>query len=276
MRRFALGLIAALAALAPLGAEAQSAASDWMVGNSSRIRLVAGPVQPGGRIIAAVQIELADGWKTYWRNPGEAGGVPPELDWKASGNVAKTDVMYPAPHRLTDANGENIGYKHGVIFPVAVQAADPAKPVTLDLKILFGVCKNICIPEDRHLTLTLDPGAATDPDISALLTGALAAVPADPAKDAKLPQVKSVKIEGGAIVIETQFPAGADGADLFAEPTDTNYVPMAQKLADSGDGIVRFRIDLSKTDDFKTPKGKSLKLTLVSTAGASEVVRALP
>lgn len=276
MRRLALGLLATHLALAPLAVRAQSATSEWAVGNSSRIRLIAAAVEPGGRIVAGIQIELADGWKTYWRNPGEAGGVPPELDWKASANVVKTELMFPAPHRLSDANGENIGYKHGVTFPVAVQPADTGKPLTLDLKILFGVCKNICIPEERHLTLVLDPAAATDKEISDLLAGALGMVPADPAKDAKAPQVQSVKIEGGAIVIETRFPNGADGADLFAEATDSAYVPMTEKLADSGDGVVRFRIDLSKTDDFKSTTGKSLKLTLVSAAGAAESVRVLP
>ncbi|MCB1435055.1 MAG: hypothetical protein KDK75_21725, partial [Alphaproteobacteria bacterium] len=30
-----------------------------------------------------VQIELDDGWKTYWRMPGDA-GIPPQFTWTAS------------------------------------------------------------------------------------------------------------------------------------------------------------------------------------------------
>lgn len=276
MRWLALGLTAALVALTPVSAIAQTAASDWIKGNSSRIRLIAKLAESREWINAGVQIELDEGWKTYWRNPGEAGGVPPELDWKGSVNVAKTTLLFPAPMRLKDANGENIGYKHGVILPVAVVPVDPAKPVMLDLKILFGVCKNICIPEERHLTLTLDPKGETDAEITKLTAEALVSVPGDPEQDPRRPRVTAIQVDPTAIVIETKFPLGTDGADLFAESTDSSYVPMTERLADSGDGVVRFRIDLSKTDDFKTTKGKSLRLTLVSAAGASELVRVLP
>ncbi len=278
MHRRAIGFAAAVFGLAlpAFAANAQTAASEWMQGNSSRIRLIVGKAEPGAPVVAGVQIELDEGWKTYWRNPGDAGGVPPELDWKASTNVAKTELKFPAPIRLKDANGENIGYKHGVILPAVIVPIDASKPMQLDLKILFGVCKNICIPEDRHLTVTFDPGASASPEIGDLLAQALRSVPADTAKNTKLPQVQSVKVEHAAILIDAQFPAGADGADLFAESPEGSYVPMAEKLADSSDGRVHFSIDLSKTDDFKAPSGKKLRLTLVSKAGASETVRALP
>ena len=276
MRSLALGLIAGIWAFAPAAAHAQTAVSDWIKGNSSRIRLIAGKLEPGARIVAGVQIDLDEGWKTYWRNPGDAGGVPPELDWAASGNLAKTELMFPAPMRLRDATGDNIGYKHGVILPVAILAADPTQPMRLDLKILFGVCSKICIPEDRHLTLTLDPGAQSDQELVDLLSAALAKVPGDPAKDARSPQVQSVRLDAAAILIDAKFPSGVNGADLFVESTDGSYVPMTSRLADSGDGLVHFSVDLSKTDDFKRPSGKSLKLTLVSLAGASESMRVLP
>ncbi len=279
MQRRVIGMLlafAGLVAMAPLVANAQTATSDWMQGNSSRIRLIAGKITLSGPIVAGVQIELDEGWKTYWRNPGDAGGVPPELDWKASGNVAKIELLFPSPIRLKDANGENIGYKHGVILPVIVQPVDAAKPTQLDLKVLFGVCKNICIPEDRHLAVTFDPAAAIDAEIAALLTQAMAHVPSDPAKNSKSPQVQSIKLNKSAILIDAAFPSGVDGADLFVESTDGGYLPMTARLADSGDGLVHFSIDLTKTDDFKSPSGKSLRLTLVSKAGASESVRVLP
>lgn len=283
MKTFGLALTAAAVALTlltPLAARAQTAASEWMQGNSSRIRLIAGKIEPAGPIVAGVQIELDDGWKTYWRNPGDAGGVPPELDWSASANLVKSELTFPAPTRLRDVTGENIGYKHGVMLPVVLQPADPAQPIRLDLKIMFGVCQKICIPEERHLTLTLDPKAGADQDIAALLAQAVATVPVDPAKTAKAPQIQAIKLDTAAgkpsILIATTFPAGSDGADLFVESSEGSYLPMTEKLADSGDGSVKFRIDLSKTDDFKSPSGKSLKFTLVSKAGASESIRVLP
>jgi DsbC/DsbD-like thiol-disulfide interchange protein len=280
-----LRLCAALAAVtwAMDGAAwAQSAQTDWIEGNNSRIRLIAAAVQPpdgSGRLTAGVQIELAPGWKTYWRSPGDAGGVPPEFTWTASKNVGPVEVSFPAPSRLRDATGEAIGYKHGVVFPVSIVPLNPTLPVQLDLAIMYGVCKNICIPEERHLTLTLDPKSATDSSIADVLVKALGSVPADPGWDPKSPKITSLKVEtAGALslAVEAGFPAGNEGADLFVEAVDGSYVPAAQRLADSGDGGVRFRIDLSKSNDMKTPSGKQLRLTLVGAAGASQTVRAVP
>src|SRR4051812_40829530 len=78
MRR---GLQSPARALACLGllvtatgqAGAGAASSDWVEGHNSRARLVA------GNGIAAVELQMPEGWKTYWRTPGDAGGVPPSF-----------------------------------------------------------------------------------------------------------------------------------------------------------------------------------------------------
>ena len=41
-----------------------------------------------------------------------------------------TSVMMPLPHRFIDENGEGIGYKTEVVFPVDVTPKDPSKPAT--------------------------------------------------------------------------------------------------------------------------------------------------
>ena len=275
------GLLLAVAQAAP--ADAGSAASDWILGHNSRVRLIAAPVKyPDGseKLTAGVEIALDPGWKTYWRSPGDAGGVPPEFDWKKSANLASATVLFPAPSRLTDPLGESIGYKHSVLFPVTVGARDAAKPVTLDVALTYGVCAKICIPEEHELTLSFDPAAATDPDILDRLTRALATVPmaADTSKNA--PRLAGLKLEtaGGkpSVLIDTQFPSGASDAELFAEALDNSFVPMPDRLADSGDGHVRFRIDLTKSDDLKQPSGKKLRLTLVGDDAASETMTAIP
>ncbi len=282
MRANALRLsavLACLAALLPEAAQAQSAASDWLKGNSSRVRLIAAQIQPGV-LLAGIQIDLEPGWKTYWRSPGDAGGVPPELDWKKSINLGAPELLFPAPSRLRDRDGDSVGYKHAVILPVRIVPLSPAQPIVLDLNILFGVCKNICIPEERHLTLTLEPKGETDGTIAELLSRALASVPVDMASDPKAPQLEAIKVDTGtpkpALVFDTRFPSGGDGADLFVEAVDGSFVPMTEHLTDTGDGHVGFKIDLGKSDDLKSPKGKALRLTLVSSAGAAQIIRTVP
>src|SRR5262245_46742836 len=110
-------------------------ASAWDGDQRAAVRLIAGgPQKLDGVVVqtAGVQIRLADGWKAYWRYPGDS-GVPPRFDFSKSTNVKSVTVRYPAPHRLTDDSGTTIGYKHGVIFPLVIVTNDAAKPVSLAL-----------------------------------------------------------------------------------------------------------------------------------------------
>ncbi len=264
-------------------AQAWSGAGPWSEGPSSRARLLASSdvgADGSSRLTAAVQIEIKSGWYTYWRSPGDAGGVPPLLDFKKSGNLASSAVMFPAPARLHHAEGDTIGYTRRLTIPVALTATDAAKPLALALLINYGVCKNICVPEERELTVTLDPSAAADPQAGEIVRRALDEVPADASKNTKAPQITALSlatVEGKpSLLIEAQFPAGATATDLFIEAIDSSYVPLPVALADSGDGHVRFRLDLSKSDDLKAPSGKQLRLTLVSDVGASESLRTVP
>src|SRR5690606_17942397 len=102
------------------------------------------------------------GWKTYWRTPGDAGGLPPAFDWSASSNLASASVLFPAPSRFTDKSGNTIGYKGRVIFPVEIKPEDDAKPVSLKLAMQYGICKEVCIPVDANLEIELAPGETED------------------------------------------------------------------------------------------------------------------
>jgi len=109
---------------------------------------------------AGVEIKLKDGWKTYWRYPGDS-GVPPLLDFSKSQNLKAVVVRYPAPTLFSDgAGGNSIGYKGTVILPLHVVAQDASKPVTLNLKLDYAVCEKLCVPAEAKLELLLT-GAET-------------------------------------------------------------------------------------------------------------------
>jgi DsbC/DsbD-like thiol-disulfide interchange protein len=111
----------------------------------------------GGRV-AALRIALAPGWKTYWRNPGDA-GVPPTFDWSGSGNVAAVSVEWPTPEVADSFGFATIGYTGEVILPLRVEARDPSAPIALRLGLDFGVCAEVCVPERADLALDIAPAA---------------------------------------------------------------------------------------------------------------------
>lgn len=289
-------VVAAVAGVAAAHAQAPGAdnqASPWLELSNARVRMLAGPpVTKGAKAyLAGVEIALGDGWKTYWRMPGDA-GVPPNFDWSGSANVASLRVLYPAPSRMSEPAAETVGYKHSVLFPVEVVAKDPTRPVALALALEFGVCREICIPAEAKFALTLPPGGTSSKPSPAMLA-ALEKVPRLAASrrtdDPRVTRATAF-LEGGAphLMIVARFPQGDRGADLFIEAPDGLYVPMAKRLpdvgeggearleADAGNGLVRFEVDLARTGNAHELKGKTLKLTLVSAAGATETAWTVP
>jgi DsbC/DsbD-like thiol-disulfide interchange protein len=147
--------------------------TDWASGSRSSARLIAGDGAAGDRI-AGVEIKLAPGALTYWRNPGDA-GLPPVFSFDGSDNVAAAEPLFPAPQRLKENDGEAFGYDHSVILPIDVTPKDPAKPVVLALKLDYAVCEKICVPAKAALKLPL-PATVGSP-YAAILAEARAKVP---------------------------------------------------------------------------------------------------
>ncbi len=256
-------------------ATADDVASPWVAGFNNKSRLLAGLADArGGKLYAGVQIDMPAGWKTYWRAPGDAGGVPPEFDFSASKNLGSARVLYPAPHRSVDKAGTTIGYKDRVTFPVELIATDPSQPVGLKLKAAYGVCKDICIPAEAELELMVPIDISTSAEIAA----ALQSIPRtilDPATD---PQLSAWRIESRdgkpALILETLDPAGADG-DAFVDADAGLYLPPPKKIS-STDGRAVYEVDLTDGVDIKDLKTKPIKVTLVGGKGQSETSITLP
>lgn len=132
------------------------------------------PITAAGQsttVPVAVEIVLEDGWKTYWRSPGDA-GLAPVFDWTGSQNIAKTEVHYPAPHRFTAADLDNYGYGGKVVFPIDITPATRDAALELRLKLDILVCHDVCIPETKQLSLSLPAGnASPSPDADAYQYG---------------------------------------------------------------------------------------------------------
>lgn len=150
-------VLSTLACCAAGGARAADAFStDWARTLKAEARLLAGG--PGR---AALEIQLAPGAVTYWRDPGNS-GAPPSFDFSGSVNLARAEPEYPAPERIVEPDGsEAFGYENRVVFAIAAEALDPSKPVTLVVNATYAVCEKICLPAKAHLTLTLPQGAST-------------------------------------------------------------------------------------------------------------------
>jgi DsbC/DsbD-like thiol-disulfide interchange protein len=248
--------------------------SPWASGHYSRSRLLAGTVARGGAaIVAGVEIEMPPGWKTYWRYPGDGGGVPPTFDWTGSENLAGATVLYPAPDRHSDKGGDTIGYKGRVLFPVRLEAAEATKPIALRLAFSYGVCRDICIPAEAQLALVIPPGGggaapnAIEDALERVPRGESERRPGDPALVHAAAALDGIKPR---LTLEARFPGGSSEAEAFFEGPEGINLPLPDKQAGPGEDHARFTVDLSAAVDVAALKGATLRVTLVGAEGQSE------
>jgi DsbC/DsbD-like thiol-disulfide interchange protein len=249
--------------------------SPWVEGFNYKVRMSGGRSTSGAHDgpYAFIEVAMTKGWKTYWRNPGDAGGIPPAFDWSKSQNLGEAHVLFPVPHRLTDRAGDTIGYKEHVIFPVRLTAMDVSKPIALNLQMAFGVCEKLCVPADASLALQFPISDLALASADAL--AALSQVPRGGASaGAEDPSVMKITQElTGArprLVFEVKVPGDAAAADMFLEAPGGLYIPLPRRVEGGSGDVVRFESDLSKDVDLAALKGKSLTATVAGSKGQSE------
>ncbi|CAN0067575.1 unnamed protein product, partial [Phaeothamnion confervicola] len=271
--------IFAVAPASHVAAQANTSAGPWVKGFNSSVRLIAGSLPPGDasgkpKLLAGVEMRLADGWKTYWRHPGDDGGLPPSFGWSGSKNLRNAVVRYPAPHRIKGLVGTSLGYTTSVIFPVEIETDNVSKPVELALDFEFGICREICVPAEAKLKLVIPPTLAVMPPE---LAASYQKVPQPaPNAGAILKSAKAI-LTGATPAITLDLAAGAAGGklDLFAEVVEGAFLPVAQKSGEPAQGIQRFRIDLKGVEEAPQLSGKTLRLTIMGQGAASEVTWAI-
>jgi DsbC/DsbD-like thiol-disulfide interchange protein len=140
--RLLLCFIPLFAALTQVRAEIRAGA--WLTLPDIRLRLLIAQ-EGGSNVQGGVEMQLAPGFKTYWKNPGDS-GVPPRFDFSASRGVSGVEVRYPLPRLLDDkAGGSLIGYENHIIFPFEAMR-DAQTPLAVQLKLDFAICGTMCIP----------------------------------------------------------------------------------------------------------------------------------
>ncbi|HXT80761.1 MAG TPA: protein-disulfide reductase DsbD domain-containing protein [Acetobacteraceae bacterium] len=115
-------------------------------------------VAPGHTFRVGLRLQLAPGWHTYWKNPGDA-GAPPQLSLTLPDGAKAGPIDWPTPQRIAEGPVMTYAYTNQVLLPVTVTpAAGQAGPVTIRAHASWLVCKDICVPEEGSFRLDLAAG----------------------------------------------------------------------------------------------------------------------
>jgi len=190
-------------------------------------------IVPGDTFWVALQLDIRDGWHTYWRNPGDS-GEPTRINWTVPGGVDAGEIQWPYPQRIPYGHLVNFGYEDRALHLVRISVPDtwPAgKPLKLAAEASWLVCEDICIPESASFSLTLPAAAGrltVDHAAAADINAALMRLPAQPDWPA------SYEVEGDTVVLDIVTGAGSTNlASVSFFPNEWGAVEPAseQELA---------------------------------------------
>lgn len=253
-------LLLFLASAAPLGAMTQD--------DLLQAQLLPGWRMESGHHMAGLSLELAPGWKTYWRRPGEA-GIPPEFDWTGSENVASVRVHWPSPVMFHTNGMQTVGYKGGVVLPLEVVPKVAGQPMHLKARVNVGICNEICMPAQVTVSAALEAPGSESSDIRA----ALKARPAD-GRTAGVGRVScSVEPIADGLRLTATVEIGARGDDegMVVEPADP-AIWVSDSLTTRAGGVLTSVTELvaSTGAPFALDRS-SLRLTVLGGPRAVEV-----
>lgn len=236
-------------------------------------RLVVAGGMENGAYRTALELDLPDGWHTYWRNPGDA-GIPPIFDVARSANLKDFSVEYPVPTRHTDGTGTSMIYEGRLLLPIRAVPERPDKPVTLVVHVLYGLCAEICVPAEADAAIRLDPDAAVDPTASADIAAFEARVPVR-ADDDRL-AVDRLHFDAATAKGRAEVSVADDGrlVDLFVTGPAKWYAAPPEPAGTEG-GRRRFIVALEGPSKATDADGVELNFVLAERDRAYEIIRRL-
>lgn len=250
---FGCALMATLFA-AMSGARAEM--TPWATNEGGRMRIIAMPPEPDGKVRGALQIEPKPGWITYWKEPGDT-GIPPQLIFSKNGDTQLDSVSFPVPKRIDSGNLRDIGYDEPVTFPFELTLKDfgkmPNAPTSLSASAFIGLCRNICIPFQAEFPLTMQAVRGTPVEEAMILNAAAAKLPQKPADDFRILRYAMVK-DGKVLRLTLRLPD-----DATSQPQVIVTGPEGHVLFDEAKGkrdAEGYTLDMPVG---KLPKGYDIK-----------------
>lgn len=240
---------------------------------SVQARLIASGGMEGGAYRAALELDLPAGWHTYWQNPGDS-GIPPIFDVASSSNLKDFTVDYPVPVRHIDGAGTSMIYEGRLLLPIKAVPVRSDTPVTLSVRVLYGLCAEVCVPAEADVTTLLNPSAAVDQAASDDIAASAERVPAK-IDDGRL-AVEHLDFDAKTARGSAEISVADDGklVDLFVTAPAKWYAAPPEPVGSNG-GRRRFSVALEGPSGTKGADGVNLTFVLVEKDRAYEVSRRL-
>jgi thiol:disulfide interchange protein DsbD len=182
---------------------------------------------PGQAFWVALQFDIAEGWHTYWRNPGDS-GLATQLAWRLPSGFTADDILWTAPHRFDLPPLVNYGYAGHATHLIRITVpknSTAGSSALLAATASWLVCSDVCIPESAQLKLKLPIGSQAgghDPADAALFAAARRELPI------AAPAAATAELQAGRVIIRLGHEWGA----TFSSITSLTFFPFDEGAID--------------------------------------------
>lgn len=125
-------------------------------------------IKAGESFYLALELKMAEGWDTYWKNPGDL-GLPTKVEWILPEGFEASEMMWPTPERFLSDGVIGYGYKDSVMLftKITPPMKITANKVHLKAMVHWLACGHQCLPGEASLSLDLPIGehSTVDPFI---------------------------------------------------------------------------------------------------------------
>ena len=131
----------------------------------------------GDELLLGLQFKLSPGWHTYWKNPGDA-GEGASVTWSLPEGIKASEILWPGPETIPVEPLMTFGYEDEITLLTNISASETTVfPAILKAKISWYTCKDICVPQEANLELTIKGGDKRDTSFTNQLSTILLDLP---------------------------------------------------------------------------------------------------
>ena len=127
----------------------------------------ASAIRPGKTFLLAVRLGMVEGYRIFWKNPGDF-GKSTRVRFTAPEGFEVSEPMYPKPERFSSKSGfTSYGYEGETAIFVEVRAPkrlDRQQVYRFDVEADWFACKKQCASEQTQafFEMTVDPAALAE------------------------------------------------------------------------------------------------------------------
>jgi len=109
-------------------------------------------------LLVGLEFKLSPGWHTYWENPGDS-GEGASIKWNLPSGFKASTILWPGPKRIPVEPLMTYGYEDKALLLTEIKSPKEfSNPVKISAKINWLTCKDICIPQEGQVDMTLIKG----------------------------------------------------------------------------------------------------------------------